>query len=114
MQLNGVAFDLAQYVHQIACVETDFKAVAAIFAADFFRRCAVFRRGYGQRDLVAFQRHFDGAGFFGGDGGDAVYALRECFGVDAQQLVIARGDDAAVIGEGAVDQLAGQDGPVSC
>ena len=105
MKLDNVAFDLAQDVHQITGVEADFEAVAAILAGHFFGGCAVFRAGDRQSDLVFIERHFDRAGFFGGDGRHAVNALAECLGVDAQQLVIRGWNDAAVIGECAVDQL---------
>src|SRR3546814_21092911 len=42
------------------------------------------------------------------DGRDAIDALEQAFRIDPQQLVVRGRDDAAVIGEGAVDQLRGQ------
>ena len=105
MQFNHVALDFAQYIHQITRVKANFETVAAIFAGYFFRRRSVFGAGDGQGDLVLVERHFHGAGFFGCDGRDAVDALRKCLGVDAQQFVIRGRNDAAIIGEGTVDQL---------
>src|SRR3546814_17670963 len=47
----------------------------------------------------------------GGDCGNTVHAFEKALGIELQQLVITRGDDAAVIGKCAVDQLAGQHHP---
>src|SRR3546814_7532757 len=109
VQFHQVAVDLAKNVQQIAGVEADVETLALEGAGDFLRRRAVFGAGDGQGDLVAVQRHLDGAGLFRGDGGDAVHAFLEAARVDLEQLVVGGRDDAAVIGEGAVDQLAGQD-----
>ncbi len=103
VEFDNVAFNLAQDVHQIARVEADFEAFAAILAGNFFGSRAIFGAGDRQGDFVMIKCHFDGASFFGGDCRNAVNALAECLGVDTQKLVIRGWDDAAVIGEGAVN-----------
>ena len=108
MQLDRVAFDLAQNVLQIIGVEPDFKPGGLVIGRDFFGRSAVIRRSDRERDLVVFKRHFDRAGLFSGNRGDAVHPFPEAFGIELEQLVIPGRDHPAVIGESPVDQLAGQ------
>src|SRR3546814_5883713 len=60
-------------------------------------------------DVCYSDLHLDRTCLFRGDGGDAVNTVFKAARVDFQQLVIAGGDDAAIIGKGSVNQLAGQD-----
>ena len=108
MHLDTVPLDLAQDIQQIAAVEADLERRGGVIAGHFLCRGAVFGAGDRQGDAIAIKAELHRARLFGCDGRDPVDALLEAARIDLQDLVVAGRDDAAVIGESAVDQLRGQ------
>jgi hypothetical protein len=108
VQFHRIAIDLAEDVLEVVGVEADLEARRVIVRRQFLGGRAVVGRRDRKRHLVGIERHLDRAGLFGGDGGNAIDAFKEAARIEPQQLVVAGGNDPAVIGERPVDQLAGQ------
>ncbi len=111
MHFDRVAFDLAEDVLEVIGVEADLERVGAVVGGDFLGRGAVVGAGDRQGDLVLLEPHLDRAGLLGGDRRHAVDTLVERLWIELEELVVTRWNNARIIGECAVDQLAGQDHP---
>lgn len=108
MNLHRIAVDLAEDILEVAGVEPDLERIGPVFGGQFLGRGAVVGAGHGEGHAVLVEPHLDRPGLLRGDGGHTVHALKEALRIELEQLVVASGNDARIIGKGAVDQLAGQ------
>src|SRR3546814_20629461 len=75
VNLYRVAFDLAEYVEEIAGVEADLERFVGIIAGDFLGRSALFRAGHRKGHAVSVEGPLHRAGLLAGGGGEGADAF---------------------------------------
>src|SRR3546814_19464468 len=93
---------------QVAGVEADLDRRRRVVDVDLLGRLGVVGAVRREGEDAAPEAELHRAGLFGGDGRDPVDGPLEDRALDPQDLVVAGGDHALVVREGAVDQLGGE------
>src|SRR5690606_23119714 len=100
--------ELAGDVEQVTRIETDFERRTRIGDRKLLRRAAGIGVRHRKRQAAFIEIELHRPRLLRRDRRNAIDGLGETLAIDLHDLVVAGRDHAAIIGEGAVDELRGQ------